>query len=88
MARSHNTVAILRHIAGSPDDRREFGRPFSQVALHFTVVPIGVRMDEVRCVAVVLCRRRAVTAGRGDHREAFEAIVHLGIPLEGVLRSG
>jgi hypothetical protein len=29
--------------------------------------------------------RQVVTAGRGDHREAFEAIVELGIPREEVL---
>ena len=44
-----------------------------------------MRVDEVGRFAVVLRCPRAITAGGGDHRQAFEAIVHLGIALEEIL---
>ena len=44
-----------------------------------------MRVDEVGRLAVVLRGARTVAAGGGDHRQAFEAIVHVGIVLEEVL---
>ncbi len=44
-----------------------------------------MRADEVRRFAVVLRGTQAVATGRGDHRQTFEAIVHLGIAREEIL---
>src|ERR687891_2941538 len=43
-------------------------------------------MDEIRGLAVVLGRSRAIAARRRHHRHPFKAIVHVGVAREEILR--